>query len=224
MNARIAILAALSREVAPLVRDWPVRKTRRDGSMICECDRAVVVCAGMGRERVTQALALAEMQGPLRSIISVGYAGGLHSGIARNTIYWPAAVIDARTGERYGCESGSGTLVTADDVVGHEEKLQMAKRWNADLIDMEAAAVAGLARMRGLPFRTLRVVSDEVGDVLPDLNRFIDTRGRFRETAFAAYVGFHPWLLPAVIRLGRHTAQASQAIAQALREVLEHAE
>lgn len=225
MKARIAILAALPREIKPLVRDWPVRRrSRSDGSMIFECDRAIAVCAGMGRERVTNALTLAEVQGPIRSIISVGYAGALHSGIRKNIIYWPATVIDAETGERYECEGGSSTMVTADRILDREEKLQMAQRWNADLVDMEAATVARLAQTRGLSFRTLRAVSDEVGDVLPDLNRFIDARGGFRQAAFAFYIAFHPWLIPATIRLGRQSAQASQAMALALREVLERAE
>jgi adenosylhomocysteine nucleosidase len=225
MKARVAILAALPREITPLVRDWPVRKTsRRGGYMIAECDRAIAVCAGMGRERVAHALTLAAMQGPLHSVISVGYAGALRPGIVRNTIYWPATVIDAQAGERYACECGSGTLVTVDHVLGCKEKQQMAERWSADLADMEAAAVARLARMRDLPFRALKIVSDEMGDVLPDLNRFIDTRGGFRELAFASYLARHPWRIPAAVRLGRHSAQASQEMAQVLRGVLESAE
>ncbi len=225
MKARIAILAALPRELAPLVRDWPVRKSsRRGGYMIAECDRAVAVCAGIGRERVMNALTLAAMQGPLHSIISVGYAGALRPGIGRNTIYWPATVIDARMGETYACECGIGTLVTVDHVLDHEEKPKIVERWSADLVDMEAAAVARLAKTRELPFRTLKIVSDEAADVLPDLNRFIDARGGFREVAFASYIARHPWSIPATIRLGRHSAQASQTIAQVLRGTLENAE
>jgi adenosylhomocysteine nucleosidase len=225
MNPRVAVLAALPRELAPLVRDWPVRiVSRRDGSLIWECDRVIAVCAGMGRERVAHALTLAEGRGPLTSIISIGYAGALREDIVRNKIYWPGTVVDARTGERYQCEGGSGTLVTADHVLGHKEKMQWAQQWKADLVDMEAAAVAELALMRRLPFRTLRVVSDELGDVLPDLNRFIDTRGGFREVAFGGYLALHPWLIPNAIRLGGHSARGSQAMALALRAVLEHTE
>lgn len=223
MKARVAILAALPRELVPLVRDWPVRKaSRRDGYTISECDRAIAVCAGMGRERAAHALTLAAMRGPLHSIVSVGYAGALRTGIGRNEIYWPATVIDARTGERYACEGGSGTLVTSDHVVAQKEKQQMSELWNADLVDMEAATLAQLARMRNLRFRTLKVVSDESGDTLPDLNRFIDARGGFREAAFSLYIARHPWMIPAAIRLGRNAAKASESIARALREDLKN--
>lgn len=96
----------------------------------------------------------------------------------------------------------------------------MAEQWQADLVDMEAAEVAGLASVHDLPFRALKVVSDEVDDVLPDLNRFVDDRGQFREAAFAGYIAVRPWRAAAVIRMGRHTAQASQAMAKELRKVI----
>ena len=225
MKARIAILAALPREIAPLIRDWPVRiESRRDGTLIAECDRAIAVCAGMGRERVAHALTLAEGRGTLSAVFSVGYAGAVRDHILRNTIYWPETVIDAESRERYACEGGSGTLVTVGHVLERGEKPEMAARWGADLIDMEAATVARLAQMRGVPFRTLKAVSDEVSDELPDLNSFIDARGAFRQAAFAFHLAAHPSMIPSAIRLGRNANRASQALSHALREVLERAE
>jgi adenosylhomocysteine nucleosidase len=225
MKARIAIVAALPREIAPLVRDWPIHsRSRSEGWTIAEKDRAIAVCAGMGRERAARALELAEARGPLFSIFSVGYAGALRSGFSRNSVYWPSVVIDAKTGEQYACDKGSETLVTMDHVVRQDEKGQLADRWNADLVDMEAAAIARFAQMRGLPFRAVRVVSDEFGDVLPDLDRFIDAQGRFRQLAFAINLALHPWMVPAAVRLGRDSAQASRNLAEALRETLENAE
>ena len=219
MKPRIAILAALPREIEPLVRDWPVRiSSQEQGTLVAENDRAIAVCAGMGPARVRQAFATAEARGPLSAILSIGYAGALRKSMARNTLHWPAKVLDAATGAAYDCAGGSGTLVTAAHVVGSAEKRELAARWDADLVDMEAAAVARLAQMRGLPFRTLKVVSDEAGDKLPDLNRFIDAHGRFREAAFAWHLARHPWLLPTAVRLGRDANRASASMAQALSE------
>ncbi|MEO6965066.1 MAG: phosphorylase [Acidobacteriaceae bacterium] len=237
MKKCIAILAALPREVAPLVRNWPSSTHfDREGASLWECDGAIVVCAGMGRKRVARALELAEARssvesknsieskGSIGSIFSVGYAGALRSGMATNTVYWPATVIDAQTGESFECEGGDGTLVTSDHVVHAAEKQELAARWNADLVDMEAAAVARLAQTRNLPFRTLRVISDEVADTLPDLGRFTDDAGGFRETAFAVYLGLHPWLIPAAVRMGKRAAQGSRLIAETLRPICEQSE
>lgn len=221
MNARIAILAALPREIAPLIRHWPVREiSRQNGILIAECDRAIAVCAGMGRERTALAFSIAETRGLLSSVISVGYAGALRAGIQRGTIWWPSTVIDTQMEGRYECSGGSGTLISVDRVLKLEEKRAMGERWRADLVDMEAATVARLAVERGLPFRMLKVVSDEAGDQLPDFNAFIDNRGQLREAAFAGHVLTRPWRIPATIRMGRNAARGSRAIAAALREVI----
>lgn len=225
MKPRIAILAALPREVAPLVRTWPVKNiARRQGTGLWESDRAVVVCAGMGRERVTCALELAESRGPIHSVISVGYAGALRNGMPVGKVYWPDTVIDNETGERFTCNDGEGTLVTTDHAVGRDEKPKLAARWNADLVDMEAATVARLATLRSLPFRVLRAISDQADDNLPDFGRFTNERGGFRGGSFAMYVALHPWLIPTTLRLGKQSARASQAIAQALLQILRQAE
>ena len=224
-HPRFAILAALSREVAPLVRNWSAPAvSKMDGTSVWENDDAIVVCAGMGRDRITRALELAESRGPLRAIISVGYAGALRTGMRTDTVYWPAIVIDGQTGERFACEDGEGVLLTADHVVGRDEKPKLAIKWNADLVDMEAAAVARLAKQRALPFRTLRAVSDPVDNNLPDFNRFTDEQGGFQSAPFAMYVALHPWLIPTTVKLGRQSARASQAIAAALLQVLRQAE
>jgi adenosylhomocysteine nucleosidase len=220
-QARFAILAALPREVAPLVRNWSVLLvSKTEGTSVWESDRAIVVCAGMGRDRITRALQLAETRGPLRAIISVGYAGALRAGMRTDGVYWPAIVIDGQTGERFACEDGEGVLVTVDHVVGRDQKPKLAAQWNADLVDMEAAAVARLAKERALPFRTVRAISDPVEDDLPDLSRFTDEQGGFQSTSFAMYVALHPWLIPATVKLGRQSARVSQAIAAALLQVL----
>jgi len=219
---RIAILAALPREILPLVRNWPVRNhSRAEGVFVAECDRAIAVCAGMGAERVTHALEIAETIGPLRSVISVGYAGAMRPGISARAIFWPSLVIDSRTNERHVCEQGSGTLVTTDHVVNRDEKADMAARWGADLVDMETATVARLAQQRGLPFRALRVVSDEAEELLPDLERFTDVHGGFREAAFARYILLRPWLIPMALHIGRNATQSSNILAKELREYLE---
>ncbi|MGH9615130.1 MAG: phosphorylase [Acidobacteriaceae bacterium] len=225
MKPRIAMLAALPREVAPLVRDWRVHTlSHREGTYIWECNRAIVVCAGMGRERVTRALELAMSRGPVAEVISVGYSGGLRAAMPMDKAYWPGTVIDDENGERFECQGGSGTLVSTDHAVGRDEKAGLAARWNADFVDMEAATVARLAQTHRLPFRAVRAISDGVEDNLPDIGRFIDERGGFRERAFSMYVALHPWLVPSAMRLGKQSACASHSIAQALRLVLEQAE
>lgn len=222
MKMRIAIIAALPREIAPLVRDWPFHAgSRKEGYVMAECDNAIAVCAGMGKQRVTRAFEIAVSRGEVSEVISAGYAGGVQAGLVLGSIHWPALVVDAQTGERYPCEGGSGTLVTEDRVVLREEKAGLAARWSADFVDMEAATVARLARMRNLPFRALRVVSDGLEDSLPDFNRFIDRRGWFKEARFAGYVALRPWKIPSAIEMGRTASTGSKKMAEVLKNILQ---
>lgn len=218
---RLAILAALPREIRPLVRDWPVHvRLRQEGAELWETEGVIAVCAGMGRERVKRALEIAESRANLHGIFSVGYAGALRPEISIAAVYRPALVIDAGSGERFEWLEGSAMLVTVDHVVDEKEKRVLAAQWNADLVDMEAAAVAGLACERGLPFRTLRAVSDGLTTRLPDMSRFTNEQGGILESALAWHLAWHPWQIPAALQVSRQTARASCALAEALAKVL----
>ena len=56
---------------------------------------------------------------------------------------------------------------------------------------MEAAAVARLAAMRGIPFYCIKGVSDGFTDNLPDFNRFISPQGQFQTGSVAAFCSSH---------------------------------
>ncbi len=49
---------------------------------------------------------------------------------------------------------------------------------------MEAAAIARLAAMRGIPFYCIKGVSDGLTDHLPDFNRFLSPAGQFQIARF----------------------------------------
>lgn len=219
MKPRIAILAALPREIGPLVKDWPLRShSAAEGWTIAENDRAIAVCAGMGKERVTYALDLAKQRGALHTIVSAGYAGALRPEIGRSSVYWPSLIIDTATGKSFSCDGGRGTLVTADHVVNGDEKAQMAMQWNADLVDMETATIARLSQLQGFRFRSVRVVSDEFGDRLPNFTGFVDRNGGIRQFAMAVHLATHPIGIPTAVRFAGRSRQASEKLAAALHE------
>ena len=76
MKARIAIVAAMAGELRPLVKGWK-REMTPEGVTIYTSDEAVAVFAGLGLQRARLATAAALRLGPIRRIISAGWAGGL---------------------------------------------------------------------------------------------------------------------------------------------------
>ena len=95
--------------------------------------------------------------------------------------YDVSTIIDARTGERFvaACPANDCWLVTSPKVADAAEKQRLAATYQAALVDMEAAAIARLARMRGIPFYCIKGISDGYSDQLPDFNRFISPDGHF---------------------------------------------
>ncbi len=222
---RVAIVAALPGELKLLVRGWPHSSrngvefwAQRDSE-----DEWIAACAGAGQNAATRAFAALEDGGPIDLMISVGWVGALREGIAPGSAHNVAGVIDACTGERFHCDAGAGDLwlVTSPRVADEAEKRRLASTYGADLVDMEAAAVARLAGMRGIPFYCFKGVSDSLTDRLPDFNRFIDSSGKFDAAGFAVFAALRPWHWHALMRIGENSRKAAENIAQSLHNFLD---
>ena len=145
-------------------------------------------------------------------------AGALRSEIVPGTAYNVAGVIDVRTGERFNCDAGAGKLwlATSPKVAPYTEKRRLTSAYNAALVDMEAAAVARLAAMRGIPFYCIKGVSDGLTDSLPDFNCFLSPTGQFELARFTLFAILRPWYWPALVRMGENSKRASQGMAESL--------
>src|SRR5271157_5468045 len=141
---KTAIIAAMEREVRPLIRGWKVRMMEHGGRRyrLFENDEAALVCGGIGAEaarRATEAL-IREVK-PER-VISVGFAGALDSSLQVGHVLEPRTVINAADGARTEIGSGDGILVSSATVGGKEQKARLGRVYGAIAVDMEAAAVA----------------------------------------------------------------------------------
>jgi len=222
---RVAIIAAMPGELKPLVRGWPHsrRGSIRFWALRNEEEEWIAACAGAGRDAAMRAFAGIEDGGPIDLILSIGWAGALTSECAAGQAYNCAGVYDACTGERFNCDAGAGTewLVTSPRVADEAEKRRLASTYKAALVDMEAAGIARLATMRGLPFYCIKGVSDPLDAKLPDFNRFIDPNGQFRTQKFVLFALLRPWMWPSLIQMGENSRKASQSIAERLHELLD---
>ncbi len=221
---RTAIIAALAGELKPLVRGW--KHERVDGVEVWkhrDDNLYVAACAGAGQAAATRAFAAVEKDAPVDLVFSLGWAGALREDVAPGLAFNAAGVIDARTGERFNCDAGAGDewLVTSPIVADEREKRRLAGAYAAGLVDMEAAALARLAQMRGIPFYCIKGVSDGLGANLPDFNRFIGADGQFQLSRFVLFVLARPKYWSELIRMGENSKKASEAMAKALSEFLE---
>ena len=157
------MVAALEREVRPLVKRW--RKVEREhqgrGFTFFEDGEAALVCGGIGAEparRATEA-AIALYQPEL--VQSVGFAGALDPTLNVGEIFSPSRVIDARDGSSVETATGHGVLVSVATVADVEQKAKLAESYGAHAVDMEAAAVARGAQARSVRFMAVKAISDD---------------------------------------------------------------
>lgn len=221
--SEIALVAALEREVWPLVRSW--RRVDREHDGRCfrffEAANRVAVCGGMGAEAARRATEAVIMLYRPSMVQSVGFAGALDKGLRIGQILEPRYVIDASDGSRVDTGSGVGTVVSFRSVASPGQKARLATAYGAQAVDMEAAAVARGTEAHGLRFAAVKVISDDQGLPMPDMERFTDRDGRLREWALAAHAALRPWLWFSVISLGRNSSKASHALSEHLQR-LEH--
>jgi adenosylhomocysteine nucleosidase len=224
--ARIGIIAAMEREVAPLVRNWNVRTIEHDGRRFrlfesaFENQEAVLICGGIGPEAARRATeALIREVSPGR-VVSAGFAGALNASLRVGQVFEPRTVINVADGARTDVGAGEGVLVSSATVAGKAQKSWFSKTYGGSAVDMEAAAVAEGAQARGVEFAALKAISDDADFEMPVLDRFVAEDGGFRSSGFAWYVTPRPWLWGRTIALARNSSKASQALCGALESYL----
>src|SRR5215469_353441 len=234
LTAKIAIVAALERELDPLVKNWRRTTVEHEGRQFTfyEESYAIVVCAGIGPEAGRRAAQAVIVKYAPEIIISAGVAGALVPELKVGETIFPAVVVDTQDGSRRetaihtspvsNTAQGRTIVVSSAEIARIQQKEQLAKSYGAHAVDMEGAAVARAAEAHNLPFLAIKSISDEYDFDLPDVGKFIHD-AEFQTARFALYVAVRPWLWLRVMRLARNTRMASENLCTWLRDsVLTH--
>lgn len=222
-RVRIAIVAALEREVRPLVKGWRAVPSERDGRRLkfFENDAVVVVCGGIGTEAARRAAEAVIAGYSPRRIYSAGFAGALGPEMKVGEVIHPRQVVNAGDGSRSTLDQGEGVLVTFGAIASPVQKKKLREAYGAQAVDMEAAAVARAAEARGVKFGAIKVISDEFNFDFPSMERFVSATGQFSEWRFAIFAAMRPWLWTRVAQLMRNSARASRVLCECLGKIAE---
>lgn len=215
-RTKVAIIAALEREVWPLVKKWRYQDKNYDGRQFrfFEYQDVVLVCGGIGpgpARRATEAAIV--LYGP-QMVKSVGFAGALAPEMKAGTVLVPGPVVDASDGSRVEVDGGCGTLVSFSSVAGKKQKAKLAAAYDAKALDMEAAAVAKSAQKHNLHFSVVKVISDEVGFETDFTGPFVSTDGQLQTVRLVLHVLVRPWLWRRLVQLARDSSVASQRLCE----------
>jgi len=206
-------------ELAPLI--GPIQPQSVNGVDVFELQRAVVAVGGIGEKFAQRAAEVAIDYAQPRLLLSAGIVGAISPKLKVGDVARIREVVDVATGMRYPTAGGGDwVLATSQDVSDAGEKQELLAKFGADVVDMEAAAVAQVAGERGLEFASLKAISDDASFVMPPLNRFIDENGRFATRKFLVYVALHPRWWSALGKIKENSSIASRNLCAAVEHLL----
>jgi nucleoside phosphorylase len=220
---RVGIVAALAREVDSLVRGKRPTRVIAEGRRIAvyETDSWVAACGGIGREAAQASAEVLVEKYKVNTLMSCGLSGALIPQLKLPQTFIAGRVIDAASTREWSNPAGAVTLVSAASILGPAAKRELASKFSAQAVDMEAAAVAEVAEQAGIPFVALKSISDELDFPLPPLQRFVKADGSLAMGRLLVFLLFHPGQWPAVIALARNSRRASLALTQVLRHQID---
>ena len=226
-QVQIALVAALEREVAGIVRGWQWEKiTVADTARkLYYSENAVLICAGTGAARANIAAKKLLQQYHPKLLISIGFAGSCVRQLSPGDVVVPSRVVESATNREFATICGQGTLVTLDRVAGARLKQTTATRYDAQVVDMEAAGVAsaaaGAVELTGTKcdFAAIKVISDGAGEEMDFLAEFITPEG-FATARFVAYIALRPALWKKVKQLQQNSQRAAAALEVAVGEAV----
>jgi len=201
-----------------------------------------VIGHGIGHRRATEAArrAFDSMPGA-ELVIGTGVVGALSSGLKPGDLILSDRIMtidgDGQLSERVitvseshlravgrslasaGIAYSTGSILTSHRVLATgAEKRRAKESTGAIAVDMETAAIAAEAAVRGLPFVAIRAVLDEVDDEVVGAE-MADADGNVRPFAATSYLIRNPATMLKLPKMIRNLSRATTAIAAALTAI-----
>jgi adenosylhomocysteine nucleosidase len=211
-SGKVVVLFALEREAAPF---------RRAAGGLPYLDISV---SGIGHSRA-RAIAEQITASSPRMVIAAGFCGALQTGLAVGDVFQAAEVVDL-SGRVWTCSpiSGekTGRLLTSNKLITTRgDKIELGLRHGASVVDMESAAIADVCAERGIPFASIRAVSDSVEDELSLELVLLLSGGTVSVWRACRALLRKPTLLGEFRRLARDTRLAARNLAEVLTKLVQ---
>lgn len=243
----ILLFYAFAREIAPFKRRLRNRAPLAlDGLHGFRAEiggkQFAVVGHGIGHRRASETARRAlDLMPATELAIGTGVAGALSSGLKPGDLVLADRVLmsddDRQEAEQVtavsdehlravgralaaaGIAYSTGAILTSHRVLATGAEKRRAKvSTGAIAVDMETAAIAAEAAVRGLPFVAIRAVLDEVDDEVVGA-AMADQDGNVRPLAATSYLLRNPGTLLKLPRMIRNLSRATTAIADALTAI-----
>jgi nucleoside phosphorylase len=190
------------------------------------------IVTGMGPTYADRALKAIDL-GSYGAVIAAGFAGALVPRLSVGQIVAPKKVRESTTNHlidadvSLASEAIASGAIVIDALVSSDRVATNAMEKHAlasygDAVDMESFTVLAAAQSRQVPAAAIRVISDRHDQALPvDLSKTVDARGQVSIGRVLKMAAGNPGQIAALMRLGRESKAAADALAQFLNTFLE---
>ena len=149
---------------------------------------ADLLVTGIGKVQAAIALTRALERGDYDRVVNIGTAGSLHD--HHSGLFLPSTVVEhdysaaalAAIGQpavdRWEVPGGDGTVIATGDTFVSDPAHRAVLAERADLVDMEAAAIARVCAAYRLPVVFVKTVSDQADDSALDWPQVVDAAAR----------------------------------------------
>jgi len=245
---RIALLAALPREVRPFLTQVQARPVKGLGlpawKFSVESKPFLAAVSGLGAAAARDAALKLAAAFPLRALISLGFGGGARPGLAPGDLVLGESIYlyDPETEELERVEANPcllpldtmltllkngglpakiGALVTTPRILDKKGRLEALAALNTPVLDLETGAAARVAAESGLSFLGLRAITDTGDEEIPEFVARALNQGREPGPAQALrWLAQNPRRLFTLLYLRKRSRLAARRLAQALITVL----
>ena len=216
---KVFVLFAVNEEARPF---FDPALLRPRGASVWAPVRILVTGMGAANAEREFLVALAGAHRPPEFVLTCGFAGGLAPHLSTGTVVFEADPNFPLSDRLRAAGAKNARFHCARRVIiSVAEKAELYRTTGADAVEMESEIIRRLARERGIPSATVRVISDAASETLPlDFNALMTPE---MELDFARLIGClvrSPGKIPELIRFGGRTKRASARLAGVLAAAL----
>ncbi len=230
---RIALMAPMKPELAPLVRKLDLQRREADGVRLHEATvdgiDVVATITGIGTAAAISATERLLDTIAVDHVVVVGIAGGVGPTVGIGDLVVPEVVLDGDGGTAYRAHAlgevpTRGTIITSDQFGYEPADIARFVATGVVALDMETASVAGVCEQRGLPWSAFRAISDRGDDDTVDAKvlEMAGTDGGGDLKGVLKYLVRKPWKIPHLARLAKGSKLATERAADAAIEAIRH--
>jgi len=245
---KIALMAALSLEVRPFLRHIGARRYRGLGLPAWEFalgeGRGVVALSGMGYSLAQAATAQLLARCRPAILMSVGFGGALTPEVPAGALvlgesFWqyhpksgvleevPAPLSPRPLPELLrrlkgnGLAAFTGSLVTTPYIISKKRQGEALRHLATPVLDLETSALAQAATAHGLPFVSLRAITDVAFEEIPDfIQEALEPGRKFGLGTVFTWLAADPRRAKTLLHLRRRSRLAALLLARALNLLL----